>query len=75
MEKKKIVIREEKDGVSISGNVSGSMSECLGFYADAYVALDKLVKDFIDNQAKNGQEEVAKASFFDTVEKNRKEEC
>lgn len=74
MEKKEIVILEEKDRVSISGNVSGSMPECLGFYADAYVALDKLVKDFIDNHVKNGMEDAAKTSFFDTVEKYRQEE-
>ena len=72
---KKIVIREEKDGVSISGNVSGSMPECLGFYADAYAALDKLVKDFIKKTAKPGKSDEAETYFFDVIEKNRKEEC
>lgn len=75
MEKKKIVIREEKDGVSISGNVSGSMPECLGFYADAYAALDKLARDFIKKTAKPGKSEEAETYFFDEIEKNRKEEC
>ena len=72
---KKIVIREEKDGVSIRGNVSGSMPECLGFYADAYAALDKLVKDFIKKTAKPGKSDEAETYFFDVIEKNRKEEC
>ncbi|MFR1566482.1 MAG: hypothetical protein ACLSUT_08650 [Christensenellales bacterium] len=72
---KKIVIREEKDGVSISGNVSGSMPECLGFYADAYAALDKLIKDFIKKTAKPGKSDEAETYFFDVIEKNRKEEC
>ncbi len=75
MEKKKIVIRKEKDGVSISGNVRGSMSDCLSFYASAYAALDKLVRDFIKKTAKPGKSEEAAAYFFDEIEKNRKEEC
>jgi hypothetical protein len=75
MDMKKIVIREEKDGVSISGNVSGSMPECLGFYADAYAALDKLIKDFIKKTAKPGKSDEAETYFFDVIEKNRKEEC
>lgn len=43
MEKKKIVIREEKDGVSISGNVSGSMSDCLN------INFNRAIKYYIGN--------------------------
>ena len=70
----KIVIQSGKEGLTANSDVKGSMPECLGFFADAYVALDKLVKDFLDNHVKNGMEDAAKTSFFDTVEKHRQEE-
>lgn len=69
----KIIIEETKNGITASNETDGSVAEVLGFLADAYVALDSLATDFIGKNARPDKKREAVESFFDTVEKHRRE--